>query len=242
MRSRPPALAHRRFVERAAELAGLDAEPLFTEIWRSNLWGGDASRSGLGSQGEATARLETELPPLFARLGIKTLLDLPCGDYNWMRRVQVNFDRYVGADIVPDIVERNQASFASEDGRVSFARIDLLTDRLPVLDAVFCRDCLVHLSNANIAKALANICASGARWLIATTFPDQVENQEAQDGDWRPLNLEGAPFGLTPAVEILNEGCTEAGGGYADKSLGVWRMAEVASAICQRTANAALSR
>jgi hypothetical protein len=47
------------------------------------------------------------------------------------------------------------------------------------------------------------------------------------DGDWRLLNLEAAPFGFPPADAILNEECTEAGGAYADKSLGVWRVADL---------------
>jgi hypothetical protein len=226
MRIRPPALAHLRYQARADELAGLDAEPLFTEIWRSNLWGAEASRSGLGSQGVATSRLEAELPKLFARHGIRTLLDLPCGDFGWMRRVCPSLDHYLGADIVAEIVAQNAADFVSVDGRVGFVRCDLLTDPLPVMDAVLCRDCLVHLSYANIAKALANLRRSGSRWLLATTFPDQSANIDIANGDWRPVNLEAAPFHLAPPVEILNEGCEEAGGGYSDKSLGLWRLAD----------------
>ena len=48
-RSRPPVLAHVRLAERAREFAGLTLNGLFTEIWKSNLWGAETSRSGLGS-------------------------------------------------------------------------------------------------------------------------------------------------------------------------------------------------
>ena len=58
-------------------------------------------------------------------------------------------------------------------------------------------------------------------------FTEHHENQDAMDGDWRLLNMEAAPFGWPPALVILNEGCSEGGGAYADKSLGVWRISDL---------------
>ncbi len=226
-RARPPALAHLRFMERASDFAGLAPEAIFTKIWESNLWGAETSRSGLGSEDEETAGLRTGLPALLKRLHARTLLDLPCGDFGWMSRTQCDLDRYIGADIVNEIVRRNAALFATRDGRISFRRLDLLGDALPAADAILCRDCFVHLSFANIRRALANLRASNIHWLIATTFPDHTDNQDALDGDWRLLNMEAAPFGLPPAFALLNERCREAGGAYADKSLGVWRIADI---------------
>ena len=230
-RSRPPALAHLRFAERALDFAGLSPEAIFTEIWRSNLWGAETSRSGLGSEDDATTGLRAGLPALLDRLQVRTLLDLPCGDFGWMSRTTLHLDRYIGADIVDEIVARNAATFRAGDGRVSFRKLDLLTDILPAADAILCRDCFVHLSYANIGNALRNIRAGNLRWLIATTFPDHHENQDAVDGDWRLLNMEAAPFRLSPAFAMLNEGCQEGGGAYADKSLGVWRVADIPASL-----------
>jgi hypothetical protein len=98
---------------------------------------------------------------------------------------------------------------------------------LPRCDAILCRDCLVHLSFANIERATANFRRSGATWLIATTFPQWQNNLDCEDGDWRALNFERAPFSWGAPVELLNENCTEAGGGWRDKSLGVWRLSEI---------------
>jgi len=53
-------------------------------------------------------------------------------------------------------------------------------------------------------------------------------NAEAATGDWRPLNLERPPFNLPPPLVLVNEQCTEAQGRYADKSLGVWRLGDLA--------------
>lgn len=224
-------LAHTRFQERRAELEGLAQQELFTRIWKTNLWGAETSASGLGSEDAATATLRRELPSLFQRLGIATLLDLPCGDFGWMSRLDLGLRQYVGGDIVPELVAGNARRYATGDGRISFAHLDLLSDPLPAMDAILCRDCLVHLSFANIDRALAQFCASGSRLLIATTFTDHDTNEDAADGDWRMLNLTAAPFDLPEPVVLLNEGCTEGGGAYADKSLGVWRLADLVSAV-----------
>jgi hypothetical protein len=226
-RHREPVLAHERFESRADELTGLSPRELFTEIWRSNLWGAEQSRSGLGSEQEATSQLTAELPVLLRHFGIRTLLDLPCGDFGWLAHAGLELDAYLGADIVGELVQLNTARYATADGRISFRKLDLLSDPLPAMDAVLCRDCLVHLSFANIERAFVNLAASGSRWLIATTFTDHDDNRDIADGDWRLLNLQAAPFNLPPPAAVLNEGCREAGGTYDDKSLGVWRIADL---------------
>ena len=226
-RWRAPVLAHQRFVARERELRGLSSRELFTEIWRSNLWGAQESRSGLGSEQQATSRLTGELPALLKQLGVRTLLDCPCGDFGWLSRAELDLDAYLGADIVGEIVALNTAKYATADGRISFRQLDLLTDPLPAMDAVLCRDCLVHLSFANIAAAIANFRRSGSEWLVTTTFPELRTNIDCEDGDWRALNLALAPFNWGPAVHLLVEGCTEGDGGWADKSLAAWRLADL---------------
>jgi hypothetical protein len=223
-RTRPDVLAHTRFLARKAELEGLPQQQLFTRIWQTNLWGAETSASGLGSEDAATATLRRELPKLFRQLEIETLLDLPCGDFGWMNHTELGLREYLGGDIVAELVADNVRRYATADGRVSFAHLDLLTDRLPAMDAILCRDCLVHLSLANISRALAQFRASGSRFLIATTFIGHDGNEDAADGDWRMLNLLLPPFDFPPPLAIINEDCTEGGGAYADKSLGVWKL------------------
>jgi hypothetical protein len=141
-----------------------------------------------------------------------------------MRRVNLEGFSYVGADIVRELVARNQR-YAAEG--IAFRHMDLLLHPLPRVDLILCRDCLVHFSYEDIFKALRNLCASGSRFLLTTTFPGRQENLQIPTGQWRPLNLERAPFFLAPPLTILNEGCTENGGEYADKSLGLWHLDDV---------------
>lgn len=67
-------------------------EERFTRIYERGFWGEPESASGPGSAWEQTRVLVRELPILFNRLAIRTLLDVPCGDFNWMRELDVGLD------------------------------------------------------------------------------------------------------------------------------------------------------
>jgi hypothetical protein len=131
--------------------------------------------------------------------------------------------RYIGADLLPEVVAR---AAARSPGR-EFLELDLTASPLPPADLLLCRDCLVHLSFSDIERAIANVRRSGITYLLATTFPDEPANRDVITGDWRPLNFEQPPFGFPRPLEVLAEGCTEQEGLFADKSLALWRVAEL---------------
>lgn len=206
---------------------GKSVAEVFQQIHDGSEWNvvTNESVSGEGSTMEQTATLRAELPGLLHKLGVRTLLDLPCGDFNWMQHVDLTGIHYTGGDIVHDIVERNNAQFGSEQRR--FQQLNLLTDPLPNCDLLFCRDCLVHLSFADVQAALANIRRSGITYLATTHFHDEPENTDIPTGGWRPLNFFKAPFNFPAPVAEINEHCTEMGDVFADKCLVVWRVAEI---------------
>lgn len=202
-------------------------EAVFTSIWRTGWWtravpGG--SRSGPGSSPEVVREVALGLPPLLARLGVRSLLDAPCGDFGWMSGVDRSGFDYVGADIVAPLVEGLAARHS--DARTRFVVLDLARGPLPRADAVLCRDALVHLSFRLALAALARIEESGATWLLATTFPGLARNEDCVTGLWRPLDLERPPFSFPPPVETIREqGDPE--GRLPEKHLGAWRVAEL---------------
>ena len=220
---RLPALAHLRFQAEAQRLLELDLQARFAKIYATNLWGGESTRSGVGSTLDETALIRRQIPLLLHELGARTLLDLPCGDFAWMARTDLGGVDYTGADIVPDVIAENNARYAGPHRR--FLHLDLTRDPLPPADVVLCRDCPVHLSFDNIFRALANIRGSGAKYLLATTFTgDAIVNEDIVDGDWRLLNFQLPPFSLPPPLALIVEGCTEQAGAFADKALGLWRV------------------
>jgi hypothetical protein len=198
----------------------------FTDKYSRNAWRGVESVSGTGSDLSQTLVIAAEIPTLLRELGVVSMLDVPCGDFNWMRTVDLTGIRYIGADIVKDLVRRNR-TFEKEN--IAFTHANLLTDELPKVDLILCRDCLVHFSHADIRRALNNMRRSGATYLLTTTFPDRTENADIPTGRWRVLNLERAPFNFPPPLRLIVEQCTEGNGKYSDKSLGVWRIDDLSA-------------
>jgi len=101
---------------------------------------------------------------------------------------------------------------------------------LPQIDAVLCRDCLVHLSFTDAHAALANVARSGAKWLLTTSFSSIKRNDDIVTGQWRPLNLMLPPFNLPKPAKRIAENCTETE--FTDKLLGVWPIADLPQAGC----------
>ncbi|OKO69823.1 class I SAM-dependent methyltransferase [Bradyrhizobium sp. AS23.2] len=224
--NRPSVLAHERFVADRENFAGLDLAARFERIERTNLWGAASSVSGLGSEDPATAAIREALPALLQRLGARSLLDAPCGDAGWIGRMKLDVD-YIGIDIVPSLIEANNRRAARGELAGHFRVADITRDTLPPADLILCRDCLVHLSFQNIARTITRFRDSGARFLLVTTFPEWDGNRDCEDGDWRALNMERAPFNWPAPRALINERCEEGGGGWHDKSLGLWRLDEL---------------
>ena len=223
---RPPVLAHERFAADRANFAGLDLAARFERIERTNLWGAATSVSGLGSEDRATAAIRDALPALLQRLVARSLLDAPCGDAGWIGGLTRDV-AYTGIDIVPSLIDANRARVARGELAGRFLVGDITRDSLPTADVILCRDCLVHLSFQNIARAVARFRASGARFLLVTTFPEWQDTRDCEDCDWRALNMEKPPFNWPAPRELINEACEEGGGGWRDKSLGLWRLEEL---------------
>ena len=224
-RERPPVLAHLRFKQERHAFEGLSLEHRFSKIYDKNLWGSPESSSGLGSELDTTSQLRNELPGILRRLNIRRLLDVPCGDFTWMSHVSLDIEEYVGGDIVAKIIKRNSSRFENPHRR--FMQLDLTQDRLPEAEMILCRDCLVHLSFTNIVRALTNMQRSKITYLLTTTFPECLANEDVTDGDWRLLNLQLPPFNFPVPLGLINEECTECDGAYDDKSLGLWKVEDL---------------
>jgi hypothetical protein len=201
------------------------AEEIFTEIEKKNIWQEDESVSGIGSTLTQSKTIIEEIPKVIKELKVKTIFDIPCGDFNWFKEINLSDNIYLGGDIVEDIINRNNQKYKKSN--IGFVHFNLLEDITKTMDLVFCRDCLVHFSLSDIYKALENIKKSGSTYIMTTTFPDEEENADIVTGGWRPLNFEKAPFNFPKPNLIVNENCTEMDGDFRDKSLGVWEIKDL---------------
>jgi hypothetical protein len=217
---------YRDFKRRFSPYKHLAPKAVFTHIYHTNRWGSAESVSGAGSELKNTEKLVSALNTSFRELNIHSVLDLPCGDFNWMRLVDLNGIDYLGADIVEALIAQNQNRYGHFPN-VRFKVLDLLADPLPRMDLVLVRDCLVHFSNQNIQKALENIKRSGSTYLLTTTFTQLIRNKDIITGEWRPVNLQSAPFLLPPPMLLIEEQMETSDEILLSKALGLWRVADL---------------
>lgn len=190
------------------------------EIIESERRWGDEHASGWGSTPEYTRVARDIIVEVAQRHGIRSMLDIPCGDFAWMPLVLERLGhgfRYVGGDIVPALVEHNSATHPRHEFRV----LDIVRDNLPPCDMIFCREALQHLPLADIHSALRNISRSGAGYLLASTHLRRTgwrNRQECRVGRCRDRNLMLPPFNLPDAIAVYAELDPK------HKFLGLWKL------------------
>jgi len=195
----------------------------FTETYEQNKFKGKVSKSGTGSDLENVQILIPKLANFINENNIQSMVDAPCGDFNWMPFVlkQSAIKEYRGYDIVDKMIKDNKKKAPG----VIFEQKDIVIDgRFGKADLLFCRDCLVHLSFESVKKVIKNFFYSDIKYFMATTFTDPKRiNVDYSDGtNWVPMNLMASPFNLPAPRFIINEGYTGNNGEYSDKSLAVW--------------------
>lgn len=201
------------------------SKDLFTEYYKNNTWSGKESLSGPGSDYEQTKYLVPELDIMLKYLNIKSMLDIPCGDFNWMKNINLEKMSYHGADIVEPLINKNNKKYKTNN--ISFSVIDIVNDKLPTVDLIMVRDCLVHLPNNDVFKALKNIKDSKSKYLLTTNFlwNHKEDNQDIAVGDWRRINLQKTPYNFKYPERIIIEGNIQS---YdRDKTMSLWYIKDI---------------
>lgn len=204
----------------------LSTKEVFTAIYKTNHWKSSESISGKGSEIAQTKSLIKDLNKLLVDMKVTSVLDIPCGDFKWMQRVELESIDYHGADIVEELIYKNKEQH-KERNNLKFSVLNLIHDTLPKMDIIIVRDCFVHLSFEDIYKAIKNIKSSGCRYLLTTSFTNYHKNSDIITGDWRPINLQIEPFSFPDPILIINEHCTESNNRYNDKSMILWEISSL---------------
>lgn len=167
----------------------------FDLIYRYNLWGSKESGSGKGSEVSYTKNIRDWLITAIHRYSIKTLVDAPCGDFNWMKLVTSKSTfNYIGLDIVDSVITKNKQNYESET--IKFYVANICTENIPSCDLLIVRDCLFHLSYEDINSFLRNISRTDFKYLLTTTHivPVNFKNYDIKTGDFRLISLFHTPF------------------------------------------------
>lgn len=210
------------FKSKVREFKTKNTEEIFTYIYKENHWRNNESASGDGSTLNETQYIRKELPLLLQQYQIKSILDIPCGDFNWMQHINLTGINYTGADIVKDLIVANSQKH-SKPG-IQFTNLDLTTDNLPAVDLIICRDCLVHLSQEKVIAALRNIKRSGSKYLLTTSHISAKKNRDIVTGDWRPVNLVQPPYSLPQPITQFKDTPVTGENEFSDKVMALWEI------------------
>jgi hypothetical protein len=206
-----------------------DSEDDLRNYFRWGQWGSrnNESISGNGSTLFYTESLRAALPILLRGLDVKRLVDGPCGDFNWMRHVDLTGIQYVGLDIVEDIISHNQSEFTT-DAR-SFATADITKDALPPADLMICRDCLMHLPFKNIWSFMENFANSDIKYLLTTTHNNPANRDIEKPGGFHLINLRMEPFLLSDSPILLHDWIR--GARWPERYMGLWTKEDIQRAV-----------
>jgi SAM-dependent methyltransferase len=167
----------------------------FGAIYESAAWGGG---SGEGSCAAATDVYRAIVERLARGSDVSSVVDAGCGDWEFSQLVDWGDVSYLGLDVVPELVARNREAFARP--RVEFQCSDFHAERPPVADLLLCKDVLQHWPVAWIQRFL-RFTRGRYRYMLLTndidsSRPSHPRNSDIELGDWRPVDLEAAVFGL----------------------------------------------
>ena len=177
-------------------------ENIFTKIFNTNQWGSRESISGPGSEVKFTQRTRRGLVALIKLFGITSIADAPCGDLNWIKHIDLGTCRYIGIDIVQNLIERNKTIFGPTR---EFQHLNLIEDVIEKVDLIICRDMLAHLTDEQIFTVLRNFKKSGSKYLLVTSNPTTTVNNNGTTGDWRSINFELPPFIFPRPIAMIKE-------------------------------------
>ncbi len=171
----------------------------FTNIYDQNTWnmGQNESKSGLGSSLEWSKHFSDALISLIEEKNIKSILDCSCGDWNWMKHIAKNFEKYVGLDCVQSVIDNNNKLYSNE--KIMFVCEDMNTYMNKLenkeFDLVIIRHTLEHLPLDYSINAVS-IAQKISKYSFITSYSEIIENKDLNfPGEtYRPISLESEPF------------------------------------------------
>ena len=191
---------------------------IFENIILNNVWkiGGIDTPCGQGSTVEYTENLRSELSNFLIRNNIVSMLDAPCGDFNWMSKISFpdNF-KYIGGDISDTLINQNKENYKD----VNFSVFDITTDTFPEVDLLLCRDCLIHFSFSDIDKFFKNLINSKVKFILLTNHrKDRYNSKDITTGDCRPINFTRAPYNFNSPIDVIHDTY----GNFIERDLCLW--------------------
>ena len=187
---------------------------IFKYIFESGYWQdynikNNQSISGKGSNINRAIFLKDSLKKFFKKNKIRNIIDIGCGDFNWMNSLlkEIDYDTYLGIDIVESLIKKNNKNFKNK--KIKFITKDIVNDKMNYFtraDFILIRHVFIHLKNENIKKIINKIKKKEFKFLGITSDPKLLINKDLKsEGRYRDINLLIKPFNLNSHYEEIYE-------------------------------------
>lgn len=174
----------------------MQMQDVFARAYKDGRW---HNGSGSGSSEANTAAYRDFLQAYMRDAGVRSVLDIGCGDWQFSRLIDWRGIAYIGVDVVPELIIANSLKYST--ATVSFGVADALgLAQLPPADLVLVKDLLQHWPDAAVHELGRRL--AGRRALLTYDL-DTGPHTDIAPGGHRGLDLTAAPFGW-PAVERLH--------------------------------------
>jgi len=182
---------------------------IFTSIYKSNHWvqNGNSlpqefvSVSGHGSNigTDQYKQLIFNFTNLIEKYQINSILDIPCGDFLWIKEIVKNQDiKYLGIDIVEELINNNNLKFKNK--KINFQSFDIINFKSnKEFDLVLIRDLFLHIKNSDIIKIINNLKSMNIKYVALNSYNNK-KNMDVIIGQHRKINLLIEPFNLEKPI------------------------------------------
>ncbi len=123
--------------------------------------------SGPGSLLKNTDNLIKHFPEFIKKYSIKSIIDIPCGDFNYMKEINLDNIEYTGYDISINAIKR---CLKFKKNNINFSVLDATVEQLKYADLIICKDLLLHLSFDHINLILDNIVKSNCKYFAVSRY------------------------------------------------------------------------
>lgn len=156
---------------------------IFDNVYRDRLWsiGDDPTAefySGIGSYDPSVVDYTDLVKRLIEELGIKSVIEIGCGDFAVASKYVSECRSYTGIEVVKRLAEHNQRKFGNAS--VKFIWLDASQSKLPRSDLCIIRQVLQHLPNRDILAIFQNI---SSKHIMVTEHLPSVANTKTYNAD-----------------------------------------------------------
>lgn len=152
---------------------------------------------GSGSTLRYNDKLINRLNEIIQKYSIKSIVDLGCGDFNWMSQVNLDGVDYKGYDWILrfEYIEKGYDN-------IQFFEANIGEMDIPQADLIICKDVFIHMKNEHIFQVLNRIAFSESKYLLTSTYA--IENNDRVLNNYAPLDIEQDPFNINNRIETIH--------------------------------------